>query len=240
VSRFKPERLVRLSSRFASIAGFGGEWTTTIEFEALHSFVADDYVAWLSKTKAGSGKTFQLEIGNELCRFFCLPPLADLRSLAEVKKWINLRFESLYENDPSDWVIRAHLSPRHPCLAVAIPRKLLGALTDAHTRAGIRATRIEPRFCKGYDANLRTFKQKDAVVDVSDNTLVCGWQRQGDIVDIQVRRYDGLDDQRVLHTAIEGLRKLRRAPAPLRVAVMGTSLNTIWSSDGIEYQMVPT
>jgi hypothetical protein len=234
--RREPKPVVRLAPQTAILLSASGVESQRVGFESLATFLQRDYATWLLSIRQAGVDTVRVELTNTVCRFFTLPPLPDLHSQDELNEWVALRFESRFEAERRDWVIRCQPALRHSGLAVALRRHSLEALTAAHEQAGIDARAIQPRFCSAYHARRRDLSGEDAVVDVSDDSLLCVWQKSGHLVDLQMVLGQDARDRQALHARLASLHSLQRSPSPQRVSLLGAAVEATWNYDRTRYR----
>jgi hypothetical protein len=92
------------------------------------------------------GGRVRVVLADALVRYFTVTPPANVSDLRDCEAAAALRFESLFDETPGQWLIRADWHPTQSFLACAVPRLLKASVEEAASAALLTQMGMLPHF----------------------------------------------------------------------------------------------
>lgn len=124
---------------------------------------------------AGEKRSVHVTISDALARYFMVKPARNTATLRDCKDMARMRFEQLYGETESDWVIQAEWQAQQAFLACALPQSLLSDMTNMTNEHRITFMSIAPQFVRAWNRWHTQITHGDwfAVIDKNTLSLAC-------------------------------------------------------------------
>jgi hypothetical protein len=166
-----------------------------------------------------AGWPLTIVLADDLVRLWQVTPPQQAARLADLEAAAALRFQRLYGEPASDWILRAGWDLDRPFLAAAMPRTLLAALEQGAAAGQLTLVEIVPQFVALLNRCAGALKPGAWFGTVHDNVLTLGARDAGAVVAVRAQALpDGANAGWLAeHLAREALRLNLAVPERLQL-----------------------
>lgn len=109
----------------------------------------DQFSSALTKLEL-NGATIDIVLDDAWCRLFMTTPPSNPATLADLTAAVALRFQILYGDSASDWVLQNDQQATMPFVCAAMPQAMHRGFIDIAKTSGSRITRLVPAYVDGW------------------------------------------------------------------------------------------
>ncbi len=120
---------------------------------------------------AGNGEVIDVVVADAFCRLFVTKPPSNVSRRADLDAAVALRFQNLYGESATDWLLRADWQVDAPFITAAIPQALYGGLCDIARAFKLRIVHLAPACITAWNRWRRAVIVGDWFGEVSNTQL---------------------------------------------------------------------